>query len=367
MVFKRIVVAVAASGLLAAASVCSAGTAKAVAGETHRVATQPSAVARDAEGRSDLRVTVWYPARRGSIAKELTFGPPDAPVFRIASVAADAPFADDPPEHRRPVILLSHGFGGTARMMGWFGVAMAQAGYVVVSVDHPGNNGADRMTVPGAILWWERAEDLKRALAAVVADPVLGPHVDSDRVGAAGFSAGGFTVLTLAGARFDRQRLLDFCHAHPDDGICRPQKEFAITEDDMTRALQRPDVAALEAGAGQDHSLASVKAVYAIAPGLIQGMTPSSLKAIRVPVSIIAGDADTIVAVASNARTAAEQIPAAKLTILPKVGHYTFLSSCTEAGRRQVPLCENVGPQDSAHRVAIEQALKLFRKHLGKP
>jgi predicted dienelactone hydrolase len=37
--------------------------------------------------------------------------------------------------------------------MGWFGTALAEAGYIVVSVDHPGNNGIDEMTVRGAVLW----------------------------------------------------------------------------------------------------------------------------------------------------------------------------------------------------------------------
>lgn len=338
-----------------------------VAGETHRVAVQPSAAARDPEGRSALRVTVWYPARAGSVAREIALGPPDAPLFQVAALAEDAPLSDDPAGRKRPVILLSHGFGGSARMMGWFAAPLAQAGYVVIGVDHPGNNGIDAMTVPGAILWWERAEDLKRALETVAADPQLGPHIDAGNVGASGFSAGGFTALALAGARFDRQRLLDFCHAHPDDGVCRPQIEFAISEDDMRKALQRPDVAALEATAGADHSLSSLKAVFAMAPALVQAFTPASLAAIDVPVRIVSGEADTVAALDSNARAAAEAIPGARLTALPKVGHYAFLSSCTAAGREKLKICAQTGPQDSAHRTAIAQALKLFQRTLGKP
>ena len=71
----------------------------------------------------------------------------------------DAAFAAD--RIRWPVILLSHGFGGTARIVGWFGIAMARDGYIVATVDHPGNNAADQMTVPGAALYWDRADDLR--------------------------------------------------------------------------------------------------------------------------------------------------------------------------------------------------------------
>ncbi|TGV60768.1 hypothetical protein EN803_38350, partial [Mesorhizobium sp. M2D.F.Ca.ET.160.01.1.1] len=95
----------------------------------------------------------------------------------------------------------ARGKGGSARMMGWLGTALARAGYLVIAVDHPGNNGVDTLTLPGSLLTWLRADDLRAALAAVQADPVLGPHVDPERLGVAGFSAGGYTALLAAGAR----------------------------------------------------------------------------------------------------------------------------------------------------------------------
>jgi len=113
--------------------------------------------------------------RRGGEGRAHRPGPRGQPMFIVGQVAHGAAFADARP---RPVILFSHGFGGAARMMGWFGVPMARAGYVVVAVDHPGNNGVDKMTVPGAIMPWTRAEDLAAALAAAKADPVIGPHMD---------------------------------------------------------------------------------------------------------------------------------------------------------------------------------------------
>jgi predicted dienelactone hydrolase len=200
-----------------------------VAGETHRTANQPSAAIRDARHRPALRITVWYPAASGAVAQPLIIGEPQQPLFEAGSAAPDAPFAPDPPGQRRAVILLSHGFGGSARLMGWFGTALAETGYIVISVDHPGNNSIDEMTVPGAILPWERAEDLKRALDVVGEDRVIGSHVDMARVGAAGFSAGGFTALLLGGARADPDRLVTFCHSHPDDGVFLPQLELRVT------------------------------------------------------------------------------------------------------------------------------------------
>jgi predicted dienelactone hydrolase len=179
--------------------ILAAGCAQAApVGETHRVTAESTASLRDAKHRAELRITVWYPAAADAVERPLVVGPPERPLFDIGAVAPNAAFAAD--GARRPVILLSHGFGGTARIMGWFGIAMARSGYIVVAVDHPGNNAADEMTVPGATLWWDRAEDLRAALEATQRDPDLGAHMDMSRVGVAGFSAGGFTALVAAGA-----------------------------------------------------------------------------------------------------------------------------------------------------------------------
>src|SRR5580658_4604087 len=190
-------------------------------GERHITATNPTAALRDAAHSDTVRVTVWYPAAADATEVSLDLGPPGKPLFLVGSAAPDAAFADARP---RPVILFSHGFGGSARMMAWFTLPLVRAGYVVIAVDHPGNNGADKMTVGGAIMFWDRPGDLAAALAAVREDPAIGPHLDLGRLGVAGFSAGGFTSLVASGARVDVARLRAFCDAHPADGVCAPQK-----------------------------------------------------------------------------------------------------------------------------------------------
>jgi predicted dienelactone hydrolase len=89
--------------------------------------------------RDQLWVTVWYPADADAVEHPVTLGPPEIPLRDIGSVALNPAFAADPT--RWPVILPPHGFGKTARIMGWFGIAMVRDGYIVVAVDHPGNNG----------------------------------------------------------------------------------------------------------------------------------------------------------------------------------------------------------------------------------
>ncbi len=332
-------------------------------GEIHRVTSDSTASLRDAEHRAEVRVTIWYPATQDAIEHDVTIGPPGKPLFDVGAVAPNAAFA--PGEERRPVILLSHGYGGTARLMGWFGIAMARDGYIVVAVDHPGNNGADKMTVAGVLSWWDRAEDLRAALNAAEQDQTIGPHMDLSRVGVAGFSAGGGTALLAAGARVEPGRLIRFCQANPDDGICRPQREFAFTTHDAEDVLKLPDVQAEAAHAGDDHAIPQVRAAFVMAPSLVQALAPASLEHMHVPVEIILGDADPVAPPSTNGLIAAKMIPNVSLIRLPGVGHYDFLSSCTESGRAIVPRCRTDVPQADTHRQAIGAAEAFFSRQLG--
>ena len=335
-------------------------------GERHFQTTNPTAALRDAQRKDAVRVTVWYPANDLKPEEDIVLGPAGNPLFYVGEAAPDAGFADD---RRRPVILFSHGFGGTARMMGWFGTVMAGQGYIVIAVDHPGNNGMEPMTVAGATLFWERPGDLAAALARVRADPELGRRLDMAKVGVAGFSAGGFTSLVAAGARVDVARFKAFCRDRPDDGICKPQKEFPdLTMDKAVAYLDSPEAKLAVDRAAGDLSLPEVRAAFAIAPAIVQALDPRSLQGLRIPVSIVLGDADEVAPPNTNGSYAARLIPGARLRTLASVGHYDFLSRCTPGGDAVVKdLCPVRVPRGESHRAAIEQALILFGRTFGRP
>jgi hypothetical protein len=74
---------------------------------------------------------------------------------------------------------------------------LAQAGFLVAAVDHHGNNWVDGYAAPGFVFVWERPADLRHALN------LIERHRTVDWVGAAGFSAGGYTAAALVGVRLD--------------------------------------------------------------------------------------------------------------------------------------------------------------------
>jgi predicted dienelactone hydrolase len=331
-------------------------------GEIHRVAHTPTAALRDSQHSDALRITVWYPAAGSPSETPLQIGPPGHPLFDAGRAAADAPFAPG----RHPVILFSHGFGGSARIMAWFGTALARAGDVVIAVDHPGNNGRDPMTMAGGLLVWDRAVDLRVALDTAKADAQIGPHMDTRRLGVAGFSLGGFTALLSAGARADIDHIVRFCRSPAADATCAPQAEAPDqTMAAREQALKTPLFAAQAKHAGDDYAIPGIRAVFVMAPGGIEAISPGSLRALDTPVSILLGDADPVAPPASNGKLAARLLPHATLNILRGVGHYDFLADCTALGRQRESLCQHFRvPQQRTHAEAIATAEAFFASHL---
>jgi predicted dienelactone hydrolase len=133
-------------------------------------------------------------------------------------------------------------------------------------------------------------------------------------------------------------------------------------------ALAAPELAPEAAHAGDDHSIRGVRAVFAIAPALIQGIDPGSLTAMTTPVAIVLGTADSVAPPHLNGSAAARAIPRAQLKALRGVGHYDFVSTCSPAAFDTVPLCQDVrAPQGPTHFEALQMALTLFGRTMGAP
>lgn len=345
--------------LIATATMLRAAPAPPVAGEATRTTASPSAAIRN-HGNPTIRIVIWYPATGAD--HELDIGPPGHPVFLTGRVAPGAPFAD---AARHPLILLSHGFGGVARQLTWLGAPLARHGYVVAAVDHPGTNGRDGITPEGAYAPWERVGDLTAALDLVLADPQLAPHIDATRIGAAGFSLGGFTAALLAGARTDFPHLAQFCDSPQRDAICNPQLEFPTDVHQQPAVLARPEMRDITARRDNDFRDPRVKAAFLIAPALGQAIDQASLRRISVPTEILLGDADPVAPPKTNGEFFARMIPGARLKLLPGVGHYDFLSECGAAGMTEAhALCTDGAGTNRAltHAATVAEAIVFFKE-----
>ena len=66
--------------VLAALLIATAAQAGPV-GERHLKGTEPSAALRDAGHKTEVRVTVWYPAAEGVREERIDLGPPGKPLL----------------------------------------------------------------------------------------------------------------------------------------------------------------------------------------------------------------------------------------------------------------------------------------------
>ena len=314
----------------------------------------------------ELHCTIWYPAAGSAIETKQIIGPPDAPLFEAGSAM---PHADFPPAlSQLPLIVLSHGTGGSAQQLAWLGTALARSGFIAIAVDHPGNNATESYTAEGFALWWERATDLSDVLDGILADGDIGPHIDSSRIGAAGFSLGGYTIIELAGARTDVSVLYDMCRAHPTETACHvpEMKDFGSPEQ-ILQAVRKSSGESLARSADSFRD-PRVKAVFAIAPALSETQTTDSLHQIHIPIELVVGAADPIAPANANADYLRANIHGARETILPGGGaHYTFPDTTTAAGNSQLPTDCTDAPgaaRDAVHPQVSDMAIAFFTRAL---
>jgi predicted dienelactone hydrolase len=313
-----------------------------------------------------LQTAVWYPAKDATGKTEVIFGgPPDREVFNPVTVAGGADISKK--KQKYPLVLLSHGTGGSAVQMMWLGHYLAARGYIVAAVNHHGNTAAEKQpAAQGFLLFWERARDLSAVLDKLLGDPLFGPRIDRERIGAAGFSLGGYTVITVAGGRFSSTQFDSFCHSPQRDFTCEPQPEFPDAPK-LFAELRKTDAVVKESlrHAGDSFRDKRIKRVFAIAPALGGGFTGAGLNQIRIPTFIVVGQGDKVTPAFTNAQRYARFIKGAKLTVLPgEIGHYTFLADCNAHGKSILDICRDAASIDRAHvhQQVAQLAFEFFEK-----
>ncbi|KEA62464.1 putative lipoprotein signal peptide [Marinobacterium lacunae] len=251
-----------------------------------------------------MALGVWYPS--------------DTPVpeqantpFRQA-LALDAPVAGT----HRPLVVISHGYGGWMGGHADLALALAEAGYVVVAPEHPGNNSNDESAPPARWLV-SRPMDITRVLDFMLQSWSDASRIDADRVGVYGFSAGGYTALVAAGGKPDFVKASNYCNEAPDEFIC---SEGVL--DDLDPSVQTGLVGAV---AGDRR----IGAISIAAPGLAFAFDSEGLQGVSVPVQIWSGELDQRVPDASNAVPLARDLPnGAQLHRVEDAGHFAFMVPC---------------------------------------
>jgi predicted dienelactone hydrolase len=226
-----------------------------------------------------FNVLVQYPTNETSV--KATFGPYTMDVSINAKLL----------EGEFPLVIISHGNGGSHLLYRTISAHLAKNGYIVAMVEHYGNNRNNNElenTEENLIL---RPKHISLTIDKLLTDCFFGKHIIGDKIAVIGHSMGGYTALALAG------------------GVPR------------TREGKKIETTA-------DHR---IKAIVLLAPGA--GWFMNGLDNVTIPILLLTAEHDPITP-AWNAETVLKSIGDKSLITFKRIenaGHFSFLSPFPES------------------------------------
>ncbi|EJE48673.1 putative dienelactone hydrolase [Acidovorax sp. CF316] len=268
-------------------------------------------------GDAPIQVALFYPT--AAPARALPMGPWQ-PVVAPGAPAAQAPL--------KGLVLISHGTGGSEVGHHNLATRLAKDGYLVAALRHPGDNWEDRSMITSGHYFSERPRQVSRVLDALLASPEWGSLIPAERIGAVGHSAGGYTVLALAGAQAEPQRAAAHCSTVQDDPMfCSLGKLSATTPVPSAQAVPAGSTPARDA---QRVSVPDprIRAVVALAPMAVV-FTPESLAAVSVPVRVIVAERDAVLVGKYHGGHVMAHMPKAQASTAAGAGHFAFMAQAS--------------------------------------
>jgi predicted dienelactone hydrolase len=260
--------------------------------------------AADPEGKP-LVIGMWYPS--AAAAQPVVLGPTTMSVA-VNGIAQGKAL---------PLVVMSHGTGGS--FLGHFdtAIALADAGFVVAAVTHAGDNYADQSRSVDVM---DRPRQISRVLDHMLSTWDGHATIDPARVGMFGFSAGGFTTLVNIGGIPDFSSVGPMCRQYPGDFACQLVAKSGGN-------LAMPSTSATNRAADP-----RIKAAVVAAPALGFAFSPDGLKNVRVPVQLWRADNDVVLPHPRYAEAVRISLPdAPDYHVVPNAGHFDFLAPCSNA------------------------------------
>jgi len=236
-----------------------------------------------------ITVEVWYPAdippaTEISVAYEEVMGKfgdslrPVTPFTFKGRAVRDA--RPKTAVAKFPLVIVSHGYVGSRYLMTYLTENLASKGYVVVAIDHTDSTYRDANAFYSTLL--NRALDIKFVIDQMTHlntktdTQELAACIDTENIGIAGYSMGGYGVLNVGGAGYS-------------DGL----GQFFSGMTEGSTAISQLLATNAEYQKQKD---SRIKAIVALAPwGMTQGVwNAEGLKGLKTPTFFIAGSEDDI-------------------------------------------------------------------------
>ncbi len=293
-------------------------------------------VPADTDGPA-LRGAVWSPclAPAGKIALD--------PL--VIDGVKDCPVAGT----RLPLVVVSHGTGGSFLGHHDTAATLADAGFVVAAISHPGDNFQDLSRQGYLSAFATRPVDMRRLIDYMLGAWPGHSRLDANRIGIFGFSRGGYTGLVAIGGIPNYALRMD---------LCPPTSVIPLCGEIRRNELPPPPV--------RDRR---IKAAVIVDP--LSVFDAEGLKQVAAPVQLWAsaygGDGVTPDSVAAIRR----DLPAPPdWHVAANAAHFAFLAPCTPAMANTLSDVCRDGPgfdRTAFHAEFNAEVLAFFRRQLAPP
>lgn len=277
------------------------------------------------EPNRPLSVAIWYPTHQVGPFETIGENPAFIGTQVIKNATIDVKSA--------PVVLLSHGYRGNWRNLNWLASALAHRGYIVAAPDHPGTTTFDHAPEKAA-KWWLRVLDISHVLDYLLSNEQWKNGINRSDISAVGHSLGGWTVMQLEGAVFDRQTFKQQCSLYPGPRTCGLANELGLEEAQEN-----------EPASGTLYD-SRIKRVVSLDLGMARSFLPSSLNAVHHPVLVLAAGIDIgDLPQALESGYLAEHLPLSlrRYKVYEQATHFSFIQLCKQGA---VSLLEEEVPGD---------------------
>jgi predicted dienelactone hydrolase len=292
-----------------------------------------------------LRAAVWSPC----------LGPVGEVKLRLIRLPATQDCAVS--GEKLPLIVISHGYGGSFASHHDTAEALADSGFVVVALNHPLDSGGDDMSRADTLTaWTERSADIRRLIDYMLT--VWSDHqkLDPENIGFFGFSRGGYTGLVVAGGNPDLRKAITFCPEGSPKPICAQLRRNEIPTQNFVHDER-------------------VKALAIADPAFGPLFDSSGLKNVKIPIQLweseLSGEDETGGEVTPDYVSAIDRnLPIkADYHLVPGAGHFAFLAPCAPDLAEKLPnICSDRPGFDRVafHREFNAVVLGFFRKNFAR-
>ena len=282
-------------------------------------------------------LTIWYPAlnpegKPEQITYRMDVGDQGLPPFPVLGNAipnalpdlSGAPY---------PLVVWSHGAYLYRQTNAYLAEHLASQGFVVVAGNHednwgtfPAPNVTSDISRPADISAWIDFAEEKAAAGSELAG-----LIDSERIAVGGHSYGGYTALTVAGARYNPRWYLDVVCATNTLAEDDPLNTCSAQEKALPELATLAGLDAVPEGLWPSWQDPRVDAIFLLAPSSVFGAEGSA--PVTIPTMSLTGSADPMQDPALHVYLTHENLGSANksLVVFQDGGHTMFLNDCTSA------------------------------------